>query len=317
MKTIRKRVISFILVFTVLAEIMTLFPKDVRAAESKFVIQKGVLVKYNGSDKNVTIPKNVKSIKRSAFSECGSLQSVTIPGSVKKIGNCGFASCPNLKKVVIKSGVKTITGEAFKGCKKLNSITIPKSVKEISSFAFDDTPWATRKIKQQKNKLLIVNHILLSGEKAKGKVTIPKGVTAIAENAFNNNRKVTGVTIPSTVKMVGKYAFMLTNIKKVSFPKSVKSIGEGALYGCFKLKEVTILNSKARVRWAKKGYFGGTIFDGPMSGTAGKTIIIKGYRNSTAQKLTKYMKDTKTSAVKNGFWDYVRYENVVFKTVKR
>lgn len=316
MKTIRKRVISFILVFTVLAEIMALLPKNVQAEESKFVIQKGVLVKYNGSDKNVTIPKNVKSIKWRAFSECGSLQSVTIPGSVKKIGDYAFSSCPNLKKVVMKNGVTTIMYRSFENCKKLKSIAIPKSVKKIEPTAFNGTPWATRKIKQQKDKLLIVNHILLSGEKAKGKVTIPKGVTVIADNAFYNT-KVTGITIPSTVKTIGESAFMLTNIKKVSFPKSVRSIGEGALFRCFKLKEVTILNSKAKVMWGKKGYYGGTIFDGPGSGLAGKKIVIKGYKNSTAQKLAKYMKDTKNNAMKNSFWDYVRYENVVFKAVKR
>lgn len=113
MKTIRKRVMSFILIFTVLAEIITLLPQNVQAEESEFVIQNGVLVKYNGSDKDIIIPGIVTSIKRNAFAKCNGLQSVTIPGNVKKVGSCGFDSCPDLKRVVLKNGVSTISENAF------------------------------------------------------------------------------------------------------------------------------------------------------------------------------------------------------------
>jgi len=190
-------------------------------------------------------------------------------------------------------------------------------VKKIAPSAFEGTPWAAKKIKKRKDKLLIVNHILLDGTKARGKVKVPKGVTAISENAFSNNKKVSSITISSTVKTVGEYAFMRTNIKKISFPKKVKSIGEGALYGCGKLKEVTILNSKAKVVWVPKGYFGGTIFDGPMSGIAGNKIVIKGYKNSTAQKLTNHMQDAINAYKKYYMGDYMRYKIVVFTPVRR
>lgn len=310
MKSLRKRVIKFILVCTVLAGFAMLPPQSAQAADSKFVVKNGVLVKYNGSDKKITIPKNVKTIKRFVFEECDNLETVTIPGNVKKIGIDAFLGCSNLKKVVMKNGVTTIEDGAFSVCDKLNSITIPKSVKKIGSNPFYLTPWLEKKSKQRKDRLVIINHILVDGQSAKGKVVIPKGVTAIADNAFLMNEKLSSVIIPSTVKIVGMGAFKLTNIKKITFPKSVKSIGTGALYTCKKLKEVTILNPKAKVMW-DDDYTGGTIFDGiPYEGHGNNTIVIKGYKNSTAAKLVKYMNGLSNKSA------HKRYKKAVFKTVK-
>lgn len=309
MKTIRKRMINFVLVCTVLMGLSILISQNAQAAESKFVVKKGTLVQYNGSDKNITIPKNVKTIKSNVFSGCSSLQTVVIPGNVKKIESRAFSECPNLKKVIMKNGVATIKEAAFCECGKLSSITIPKSVKKIEGYAFSETSWLTKKSKQRKDKLVIINHILVDGTKAKGKVKIPKGVNVITERAFFENTKVSSITIPSTVKTVGEYAFAFTNIKKITFPKSVKNIGVGALYGCPKLKEVTILNRKAKIM-RSDGYEGDTIFDGMSSGLIGDKIVIRGYKNSTAAKFVKYMN-------KLSEWsDSRRYKKAVFKVVK-
>ncbi|MCI9489811.1 MAG: hypothetical protein HFG97_07345 [Dorea sp.] len=49
-------------------------------------------------------------------------------------------------------------------------------MKKIVPSAFEGTPWAAKKIKKRKDKLLIVNHILLDGTKARGKVKVPKQI---------------------------------------------------------------------------------------------------------------------------------------------
>ncbi len=211
----------------------------------------------------------------------------------------------------MKNGVTTIMESAFSVCDKLNSVTIPKSLKMIKGEVFYETPWLAKKSKQRKDRLVIINHILIDGKNAKGKVTIPKGVTAIADDAFLLNLKLTGVTIPSTVKTVGAGAFARTNIKKITFPKSVKSIGNGAICVCMKLKEVTILNPKAKVMW-DNAYTGGTIFDGmPHLGFMGEKITVKGYKNSTAAKLVKHINGLSNKS------EHKSYKKVVFKTVKK
>lgn len=80
----------------------------------------------------------------------------------------------------------------------------------------------------------------------KGKLLIPgeydgKKVTRIAQDAFKNCTELTGVVIPSTVKIISRNAFRgCANLKRVSCPNTVETIDSGAFCGCSSLKEVTI-----------------------------------------------------------------------------
>ena len=66
-------------------------------------------------------------------------------------------------------------------------------------------------------------------------------VTAIANNAFANNKKITKVTIGSNVKTIGKKAFYkCTKLKTVKIGKNVTTIGSNAFYGCSKLSAVSL-----------------------------------------------------------------------------
>ena len=66
--------------------------------EPEFVIENGVLKKYNGSGNSVTIPKGVVEIGAAFFNK-EQIKSVTIPDSVKIIGNKSFAGCKSLKNI--------------------------------------------------------------------------------------------------------------------------------------------------------------------------------------------------------------------------
>lgn len=92
------------------------------------------LVKYLGSDVNLTLPSDITEINAGTF-YLSDLTSITIPNSVISIGHSAFYSCNNLTSVNIPNSVKSIELETFFNCENLTSITIPESVTNIGDWA--------------------------------------------------------------------------------------------------------------------------------------------------------------------------------------
>lgn len=95
----------------------------------------GILLRYHGTDTDVTIPSDVRIIA-DAFCDNDTIKSVTIPNSVLKIGSAAFSSCGQLSRVVVGKKVTTISDTAFAGCSLLSHIYLPKSLTVIGNGAF-------------------------------------------------------------------------------------------------------------------------------------------------------------------------------------
>ena len=95
---------------------------------SDFVIEDGVLVKYNGNDERAVIPEGVTIIGTRAFDGCECLTEGSIPEGVTEIGDFAFCGCESLESVVIPESVQTIGRRAFAWCKSLSitKVAIPK-----------------------------------------------------------------------------------------------------------------------------------------------------------------------------------------------
>jgi hypothetical protein len=86
-----------------------------------------------------------------------------------------------------------------------------------------------------------------------GAITIPQvvtydgkeyAVTSIGEEAFLENRGLTSVSIPNSVKSIGDKAFYgCSALTSVTIPNSVTTIGEGAFSGCDALTAINIPGS--------------------------------------------------------------------------
>ena len=75
-------------------------------------------------------------------------------------------------------------------------------------------------------------------------VTIPDSVTSIGDSAFRYCTSLTSVTIPDSVTSIGDTAFQYcTSLASVTIPDSVTSIGGRAFDGCESLTSVTIPDS--------------------------------------------------------------------------
>ena len=86
--------------------------------------------------KEVTIPKNVKTLNSSCFYQCG-FESVSIPSNVVSIGDYSFYGCSNLWDVsYAERTLKVIGNYAFAGTGIYPNI--PQGVERIGDYAFKD-----------------------------------------------------------------------------------------------------------------------------------------------------------------------------------
>lgn len=124
-----------------------------------YVIDNGILIKYNGSEKRITIPSNITSIGSEAFSNsllqvvvfskdvncieskafnnCPRLKEVILPESLRIIRKKAFINCLSMRELFIPEGTECIDDEALNDCINLNYVYIPESMKVIGDEAFE------------------------------------------------------------------------------------------------------------------------------------------------------------------------------------
>ena len=136
----RKRLCGVWLIITALVIMQLPVPKMMAATTdvSDFKMEGTTLVKYRGTDENVSIPNTVEVISRSAFEGNEYVESLVIPNSVEKIEPYAFWDCNSLETIVFGRGLTEIGDFAFAGSKGLKSISIPSDVKSIGIQAFAD-----------------------------------------------------------------------------------------------------------------------------------------------------------------------------------
>ncbi len=181
------------------------------------------IIGYTGTDTDVTIPstlggKPVTVIGVGAFSENESLVSITIPDSVTEIDMRAFESCTSLQNISLGKGITHIAIDAFKN----------------TAYYKDKTHWD--------NNVLYIDHCLISADgQLQGNYQIKEGTTVIADEAFQNCTKLTGITIPNGITVIGDLAFRgCTSLSSVTIPDSVTKIGFWAFESCTSLTSVTI-----------------------------------------------------------------------------
>ena len=135
----KRRILSVLTIIVTL--IIMLLPVSEAGAESSasdFRMEGSTLVKYRGSDKNVTIPSTVEVIGRSAFEDNKNVELVVLSNSVKRIDPYAFWGCDNLDTVVLGRGLSEVGDYAFAKCTGLEQMTLPANVTAIGIQAFGD-----------------------------------------------------------------------------------------------------------------------------------------------------------------------------------
>lgn len=184
-------------------------------ANEDFVIENGVLVKYNGPGGDVTVPDGVTAIGTGAFAKArATLTGVTLPEGLTSIGTSAFLGCVKLTNISLPSSLTSIGDAALYSCTALTGIALPDGLTTIGDMAFLDCGLTS--------------------------ITIPNSVTSIGERAFAYTA-LTGIVIPDSVTTMGSGTFCrCQNLSQVTIGKGLTRIESTTFYDCPSLTEITI-----------------------------------------------------------------------------
>lgn len=176
---------------------------------------------------DVHIPESVTAIGKNVFNKCP-ITSVNLPEGLQVLGGGAFSETKLTEMPEIPESI-TVLDSTFQGCTDIKEVTIPSQVTDISG-AFAGTGISTVTIPYQ-----VTNYYrAFNGCKSLEKVviesqsdTIPSGGSA--QGVFQNCTNLKSVTLPEWVTTIGDYAFSgCTSLKDTAFLKDVKNIGKFA-----------------------------------------------------------------------------------------
>ena len=231
-----------------------------------FVIENGVLKKYNGWQAFVEIPDTVTAIGDEAFKNNTSMVSVSIPDSVKSIGDSAFYGCTSLLGVVIPDSVEKTGRCAFQKCSKLASAYLPVNEKftMIRQWMFYSCT-SLKKIVIPDNVTDIEGNAFAECTELSS-VTLSKNLKTMGWQVFGNDNKLNEIEIPKSLEecrysvnsagIDGGAFDNCANLKTVTFEEGTTEIAEGLFAGCTGIEQITIPDT---VTVIESGAFGGCI----------------------------------------------------------
>ena len=204
-----------------------------------------MLAGYSGDATRVTIPCDIEEIGQDVFRDHIRLEDLNIPASVKLFGSHAFSQTRWLDEerekndmvvvnnvlidgtkcrghVVIPDSVKRIAGWAFAGNIDIIGLTIPSDKLAIESLSFRNC-LNLKTITDQNGVEYILNDV--SDLKTKGYPDTVKRIFEEAVNCFKLDKD--GNLIEST-----------GNIKALTFPEGIKSVGDGVYKDCHLLESI-------------------------------------------------------------------------------
>ncbi len=215
----------------------------------------------------------LEKIEFGTFEDCPKLSSVTFPDALLSIESEAFYDCTFLKKINFseKCHLSDIGSKAFYGAKSLSDIALPDTVRSIGAHAFEGTHRYNNSAFWENDVLYISNHLIKAKPSLSGSYTVKEGTVCIADEAFKECRQLEEITLPDSVKTIGKRAFSdCDRLKTVTVGKNsgIESIESEAFSGCSALTEIFLPQTLKKIG-EKAFYFCGALHEPRIpSGTA-------------------------------------------------
>ncbi len=202
-------------------------------------LQKIGVRSFNGCSSLINVELgHINSIGDVAFNGCTALTSITFPNNLTSIGNYAFSGCTELSSITFEEeklnqstlelSSMTIGNYAFEGCTKINTLTIPDKVTTLGNYAFNKCEALTSV--SFGNGLVSIGNYAFGDCKKLTTVTFGTSLETIGERAFSNTQ-LPSLTLPSTTKIIGDWAFYGCPLNSIEFNNGLQTIGSRAFYG--------------------------------------------------------------------------------------
>ncbi|MBR6198216.1 MAG: leucine-rich repeat domain-containing protein [Bacteroidaceae bacterium] len=139
--------------------------------------------------------------------------------------------------MTIPNSVTSIGNSAFNGCYIQKENIHNKSTIDLSACGLIVCD------KRTDSGICVRNNEVIKYFGKESAISIPDGVTTFGA-VFRGCLELKSISIPNSVTTIGENAFYgCTGLTSITIPNSVTSIGSGAFHGCSSLTSITIPNS--------------------------------------------------------------------------
>ncbi len=212
-----------------------------------------------------------------AFAVCTALKSIAVPAGVTEIGNSAFLDCTALETVTFAEDSKltTLKYQTFFGCTALKSIAVPAGVTEIGNSAFLDCTALGTVTFAEGSQLKKLGYHTFYGCTVLKSIALPDGVT-FEDDTFDVSapcvEKVDGLyyigrylidydenspkelTVRAGTKYIVNEAMAYYyQLKSITLPADIVSLGDKAFYDCYRLETIKYLGTQAQWDAITKG----------------------------------------------------------------
>ena len=182
----------------------------------------------------VEAPGELEAIGRYAFYEDISLTTIDL-SVITWAGECAFYGCTSLTSVDFSS-LYDMGEKAFYGCNALNgTLQLPK-LTHVAKYGFAGCKKVTGF--EASELLKTIDDYAFSECSSIAELSLPEGLEEMGNYAFQNT-KVTAVSFPKSMRIIGGHNFDGCKIESVAFSEGLESIGGGAFYGQH-IKHITL-----------------------------------------------------------------------------
>ncbi len=182
---------------------------------NEMIVENGILIKYTGTERCVTLHEGITEIASRAFERCN-IKEIALPSSLRTVGHGAFWYCEDLCETLLPDTVETVGEGVFVGCAALESVRLPAGL----PFLPEDT---------------------FRGCASLERVDLPKGVTYIGDSAFEGCASLKRVRLPKALVSVGMKAFSgCSALMEIALPEGLLRIKLDAFSHCERLTAVTV-----------------------------------------------------------------------------